>query len=124
MSIATDIVKMPGQKAVYWAPGSEAIGGRDYDDYGQPMYATPVEIDCRWEDVAEEYVATDGTRQVSRSKVYLDRDVKNGGVLWLGKLADVTDLTSPKNNNNAWEIKRFDKIPWLEGEEFVRTAYL
>lgn len=124
MSIVTDIIDMPGQKAVYWAPGSKTTGGRDFDDYGQPMYSAPVEIKCRWSDVAEEYVAADGTRQVSHSKVIVDRDVSLGGMLLLGELADVGDVNNPKNNDGAWEIRRFDKVPWLEGDEFLRTSYL
>jgi hypothetical protein len=115
---------MRKQKGVYWPPKSEETGGQDFNDYGQPQYADPVEIDCRWEDVAEEFIGPTGLREVSRSMVYVDRDVKPGGVLLLGELAGVADLASPKNNDGAWEIRQFDKTPNLRATEFLRAAYL
>lgn len=124
MSIVSKIVKMPGQKAIYWAPGSEQTGGRDFDDYGQPMYASPVEINCRWQDKSEQYIAPGGDTLVSHSIVFLEQDVRKTGVLMLGELADVTDADNPKNNDGAFEIMRFDKVPWLRGTEFLRKAYL
>jgi hypothetical protein len=112
------------QKAVYWPLGSADSGGRDFDDYGQPVYATPVEIDCRWHDKNTELILADGTQTVSRSLVFVDRDVVLGGVLWLGELADVAYADDPKANDGAWEIIKFDKIPDMDGEEFVRKAFL
>lgn len=117
------LTKMLKQYAVYWPPGSEA-GGQDFDSYGRPVYTTAIEIRCRWEDIAEEFIGPDGTDQVSRSKVFVDRDVRTGGVLWLGRLVDVGDLVNPKRNNNAWEVRRFDKVPTLNATQFVRMAYL
>jgi len=118
------ITKMRKQKAVYWPPGSDVSGGLDYDDYGKPLYADPVEIDCRWEDVAQEFVDTRNEITFSQAIVYVDRDVGLRGVLMLGTLADVTDLDDPKSNENAWEIRRFDKLPNLRNTEYLRTAYL
>jgi hypothetical protein len=118
------LTKMLKQKCVYWPPGSEETGGRDFDDYGRPVYATAIEIRCRWEDVVEEFIKPDGTQDTSRSKVYVDRDVRVGGVLWLGNLAGVSDLVNPKQNDGAWEIKRFDKLPTLKAAQFLRTAFL
>ena len=118
------LTKMLKQKCVYWPPGSEETGGQDFDGYGRPVYATAIEISCRWEDIVEEFIKPDGTQDASRSKVYVDRDVRVGGVLWLGKLVDVSDLLVPKNNNGAWEIKRFDKLPTLKATQFLRTAFL
>jgi len=121
MSIITRMLK---QKAVYWPPGSEETGGRDYDDYGKPVYAQPVEIDCRWEDVNEEFVQASGERVAAQCVVYTDRDVRIRGVLMLGTLPDVLDSLNPKANPNAWEIRRFDKIPNLRNTEILRKAYL
>jgi len=112
------------QVCTYWPPGSEVSGGSDFDDYGQPLYADPVELACRWEDIAEEFVKADGTTEMSRSVVYVESDVKLGGVLLLSSLIDVVDLTVPKNNIGAWEIRKFDKIPNFKATEFLRIAYL
>ena len=38
------------QTAVYWSLAGDDSGGDDFDEYGQPIFGTPVEIDCRWED--------------------------------------------------------------------------
>jgi hypothetical protein len=115
---------MRKQTAVYWPPGSEETGGRDYDDYGKPMYASPVEISCRWEDVVQEFVDTENEITFSQAIVYVDSDVRLRGVLFLGTLTDVNDLNNPKDNEGAWEIRRFDKLPNLRNTETLRTAYL
>ena len=118
------ISRMRKQTAVYWALASTESGGVAYDDFGQPQLTDPVEIKCRWDDTSEEFIDPKGTKQVSRSKVYTDRDVVVGEVLMLGVLTDVDGSISVKENDNAWEIKRFDKTPNLKATEFLRTAYL
>jgi hypothetical protein len=115
---------MRKQTAVYWPPGSEETGGADYDGYGHPLFASPVEISCRWEDIVQEFVDSENETRFSQSIVYTDRDVKLRGVLMLGTLNDVTDLDNPKENEGAWEIRRFDKLPNLRNTEILRTAYL
>lgn len=112
------------QTAVYWPMAGDASAGEDFDDYGQPVVGVAVEIDCRWEDVSEEFIDVTGTRQLSRAKVYVDRDVNVGGILMLGTLSDIVNADEPKTNEGAWEIRRFDKIPSFKGTKFVRTVYL
>ena len=121
MSIITRMLK---QKCIYWPPGSETSGGFDFDDYGQPQYDVPVQLKCRWEDMAEEFIGPTGTTELSRSVVYVESDVTPGGVLFLSELADVDDLIVPKNNAGAWEIRAFSKLPNFKATEFLRTAYL
>ena len=114
-----------GQKAVYWALlGADSAGVVDYDDYGQPQYTDPVEINCRWEEITIEFLDSQGTRQLSNARVYVGQDVDIGGVLMLGELADVTDDDIPKENDNAWEIRRFEKLPTLRNRETLRTVFL
>ena len=118
------ISRMRKQTAVYWALASLDSGGVAFDDYGQPMLTDPVEIECRWEDKVEEFIGPDGTKMISRAVVYVDRDVDIGGVLMLGEEDDILDEDNPKENNGAWEIKQFSKIPNFRATEFLRTAYL
>lgn len=110
--------------AVYWPLASSDSGGIAYDDYGQPILTDPIEISCRWEDVSEEFIDKKGTRQISHAKVYPDQDVDVGGILMLGTEDDITDSVNIKENDDAWEIKRFDKLPNLKATEFLRTAFL
>lgn len=108
---------MRKQKAVYWA----AIG---FDAFGKPEYSAPVEIDVRWEDVAEEYMDENGVKQLSRSIVYVDRDTPIGGALFLGGLTDLDDDSVPFKNSGAYEIRAFEKLPNLRNTEILRTVRL
>ena len=121
MSIITRMLK---QTAVYWTLAASESAGEDWDDAGQPQWATPTEIECRWEDSQVEFVGKDGTRLLSRSVVYVDRDVDIGGVLMLGELTDITEDENVLENDGAWEIRGFSKVPTLKATEFLRTAYL
>ncbi len=122
MSIITRMLK---QTCVYWALATEESAGlSDYDDYGQPIITDPVEVECRWEDVNEEFIDAKGTRQLSKAKVYVESDVDVGGILMLGTKDDITDSTNIKENEGAYEIKRFDKLPTFKATEFLRTAWL
>ena len=119
------ITKMLKQTCVYWTLASSDSAGEDYDDFGQPQWSSPVEILCRWEDVSEEFVDVKGARQVSRSKVYVDRDVRVGELLMLGELVDVIDGENALvKNDDAWAIRKLDKIPNLKAPEFLRMAFL
>jgi hypothetical protein len=112
------------QKAVYWPPGSEATAGTDYDDYGNLQYGIAAEVDCRWDDKAEEVIMADGTRDMSRAQVIIDQDVSVRGVLFLGELADLSDLDNPKNNEGAFEIRQVTRNPDIDGEDILIMAYL
>ena len=117
------ISRMRKQTAVLW-PLASGSGEVKYDDYGQPVTEDPVEIECRWEDKNEEFIDSAGTKRLSNALVYVDRDLEPGDVLMLGDLYDITDLDEPKENDGAFEVRRFDKIPNFRATEFLRTAYL
>lgn len=117
------------QRAVYWHP--KAAG-----DEGEVTFEEPVEIVCHWQNVVEAYMdRRTGDEATSRSKIFVDRDLVELGVLWLPPaggtnleageaLIALTSETVPFSNPGAFEIRRFDKVPDFDGEEFVRTAYL
>lgn len=110
------ISKMRKQKAIYWAYTG-------IDQFGQKQYDVPVEISCRWEDVAEEFLDANGVKQISSSIVYVDRDIILGSILKLGEIND--DLEEdPKSNDNVYDIKRFNKLPNFKNTEILRTVYL
>jgi len=118
------ISRMRRQTGVYWAFQNTESGGAAYDGDGQPLYTDPVEIECRWDDLSEQFIDYVGTEQVSRSLVYVDRDMKPGEVLFLGELTDLDSEDVPKDNEGAWEIRKFEKNPNLRNTETLRTAYL
>jgi hypothetical protein len=113
MSLLTKILKM---KAVYWEKDS-------IDNYGQPTYKTPVEIGCRWEEIMEEFVTAEGTREVSKAKIYVGDDMKTGGLLLLGELASGMTETNAKDYD-VFEIRAFYKIPDIRCKKYVRFVYL
>jgi hypothetical protein len=121
MGLETKILK---QTAIYWALASDESGGIDFDDEGQPSFASPVEINCRWEERTEEIVLNDGTVYQSQAKVFVDRDLDVSGFLKFGELVSGLDMTVPKNNEKTWEIRRFDEIRDLKCRRLVRIAYL
>ena len=118
------ITRMRKQTCVYWGLASNDSGGLSTDDFGQPQFTTGVELTVRWDDISVEFIAADGTKQLSRSQVYVGQDLDVGGMLMLGSLTDVTDEVTISENDGAFEIKRFDKIPNLRATEFLRVAYL
>lgn len=118
------ITKMRKQKAVWWSIDIDASGGVVTDDYGQPVYNSPIEIACRWEDIAEEFIKDKDEKSVSSSVVYVDRDMKAGDVLLLGELDSGVDENNPLDNDGAMRIQKFSKIPNLKATEYLRSAYL
>jgi hypothetical protein len=108
---------MRKQTAVWWAVAS-------IDSHGKEVYASPVQIKCRWEDVSVQFLDAQGEIQMSNAVVYTDRITPTKGVLMEGKLADITDPVNIKENEGAWEIRRFDKLPTLNNKEVLMTAHL
>lgn len=121
MSLFTRMLK---QNAVYWPLATSESGEVAYNNDGEIRYGTPIEILCRWEDIAEEFIDKYGTVQVSKSLVYVGIDVSVGGCLYLGDLESSMDWDDPKANEGVWEIRRFDKIPNIRITKFLRIAYL
>jgi hypothetical protein len=121
MSVYETLVRSCVQTAVYW-------GTPVKDGYGGFTFASPVEIACRWEDRIGQFTSNKGEQIYSKATVYVLQDLEEDGWLFLGTLADITgeaDIGAPKEIDNAYEIKRFDKLPIFASEtEFVRKAYL
>lgn len=112
MGIISKINKM---KAVYWPPSG-------IDGYGRPTMGTAVQLDVRWEDAHEQFLDANGEDQTSNAVVYVSADVALGGYLWLGELA--SKPSDPKLDRNAWEIRKYEKLPNFKATEFLRTAIL
>lgn len=125
MGLNTVLLNNYNETAVYW--GSPANDG-----YGGFVYAEPVEITCRWEDIHQVVTDAKGNEITSRALVFVDRDVDEEGYLFKGTLEDLYDLADsssgavddPREFEEAFIIKRFQKIPDLKGLVFLRKAYL
>jgi len=116
MGLATRFLK---QKAVYWPPTLKTeFGQNDNVQY-------PVEIKCRWDDVAKQYIKPDNEEAVSRSRVMVDREVAVGGILYLGTLDSVLHVNDPLENEGAYPIMQTQTTPMPRGTgQPVRIAIL
>jgi hypothetical protein len=95
------------------------------DGHGGYLWEDPVELVCRWE-IKQELISDAQGRQItSNAKILLNQDVVVGDFLYLGDLDDITSSSgSPGSMDQAYEVKRFDKIPDIPAEEFTRWAWL
>jgi hypothetical protein len=105
------------QRAVWWEKTGETGSG-------QPIYAQPVEVKCRWDDVQVEFIDLAGNNTVSNSRVAVDRRMKPGDVLWEGKLEDLVSQTDPLSNENAAPIRGFNRVPNFKATETYMEALL
>jgi hypothetical protein len=110
---------MRKQNGVYW--GTPVSSGE-----GSYTYATPVDIKCRWQGTNVLFRNKDGDESVSKAVVFVDRDVEEGGWLWLGTVATLPTGASadPRLAPSSGVIRSFDKIPNLKAKEFLRKAIL
>ena len=117
MRILTSMLK---QACAYWAPGNA-------DGFGGFSYSAPVWILCRWEDRQEKFIDDNGQEILSRALVYVDQDVEVGGYLILSDDLDSSGAvpSDPTDSaTEAWQIGRFEKLPTLKADGYLRTCYL
>ena len=112
------IKRMRKQNAVLWTRSSAS------DKHGRFSYDAPIEIKCRWEDVAEEFRDTKGQTVMSKSVVFVDRIVTVGDMLQRGALDGSTPADPRSNPLTAFEIQRFDQLPDLRNKNTLLTTFL
>ena len=117
MSLSSQLLYRSRQAAVYWPP-------LPADQYGVPTWGAPVQIKCRWEDTIEEFIDAKGSKAFTRAKVFADRVLTPGGVLFKGTLAAISSSAAPKDNPGAWEIRSFNNTPNLNQTDVTNVALL
>jgi hypothetical protein len=67
-----------------------------------------------------------GHERRSTARVYASQDLVLGGYLYLGTLDDLSSAeeADPQVVDDAYEIRRFDKLPNLKATEHLRMAWL
>lgn len=91
---------------------------------GKRVFHEPVEFDCRWQDVSEEFIDAQGSRTVSNALVFCDREMLVGDVLVLATLEDPINAFDPLENDKAYPIRKFEAVPNLRNTETLYLAYL
>jgi hypothetical protein len=110
------IRKMRKQKAIWWRR-------LEPDQYGKFAFKEPLEIDCRWDDMHQEFRNASGQLEISKSIVYTDRVVELGDRLKRGAVYP-TVPDDPLSVSDAYEVKGFAQTPNLKATETLYTAYL
>lgn len=127
MGISSFITNTCVQTAVYWGSPVE-------DGYGGKTFADPIELTppngVRWEnrtDLGEKVLNRLGEIINCNAVVFVLQDLEEQGWLYLGTLDDLdsAEEADPMTIDDAFEIKRFDKIPAMRSTtEFLRKVYL
>lgn len=104
------------QTAVVWKNPSP-------DGYGKYTYDSPTEISVRWQDKQELYRNEAGEQVPSEAVVFVGEDLDVGDILYYGEISDM-DSSGVNPEDTGHRIKSWEKIPTLDGTQFVRKCYL
>lgn len=96
------------QTATYFAPDGQ-------DGFGDPRFAEPVQIACRWQDKNDLIRDTQGRQVVSSAVVYLAQDINVAGRLALGAVTEPGD---------ARDVMQKAISPSLSGDTELVKAWL
>lgn len=81
--------------------------------YGEPSYSAGTTIRCRWQNVAENLIDSQGQEFVSRAVIYLGQQAKEGDRITYGSSASFADSS---------EIKSISSSPSLDAREKLLRA--
>ena len=111
MTLIIDLlIGAANQTCVYWAKTGS-------DRYGNPTYASPVELDCRWETSVGNSIGADGSQYSRTARVYLRNVIEVDGYLWLGTLS-----TAPATPPQYGRIRNADTFPAITNDETLYVA--
>lgn len=104
------------QRAVLWA----ATG---VDRQGVSILAQGIELFVRWESGNRTTRKNIGTVDM---KLFVDRKIPLGSVMWLGKLADLPDPNSVPafDGVELFEVIEYQFFPYLKGRDMVQNVLL
>lgn len=103
------------QKAVYWPPEEE-------DRFGRRKVSSPVEVNVRWEDINEAFIARGGEELISKAKIFPDVLPEPGGYLWKGPISEAP--IDPIKNKDAFKIMRVDDLPDFNNRKHLVTVFI
>lgn len=90
------------ESITYWPPEGQ-------NDYGSPIFGTPIKIMGRWEDRIVKAVTSGGEEFRTQAVVYLAEPVAVGGYISRGDHREIADPTLVDGK----EVKSFSSIPDL-----------
>jgi len=91
------------------------------DDFGDPIFGTPVKLKARWEDKQELFRTVQGEEVVSNAIVFLSIIAPVGDYLGLGDLVAQVD---PTTVSDTFKIRAFNRVTDLRRVHETRKAIL
>lgn len=108
---------MRTSNAVVWS-------GADPDGYGKTSFSDPKEIRVRWQSKVEIFRSDAGVDEVSEAQVFPGEDLSNGDYLYHGDLSSLTQAQKDNPQGIAYKVRAIEKIPTLDGTQFLRKVFL
>jgi hypothetical protein len=99
-----------------------------YDDQGQPVRSTPVELawpnGCRWVPSTRQVMDAKGNLINLDATVVVLQDIPVNSLMWLGELADWYGTGSGASDDGLMVVKSFNKTSSQDGRFERRTVSL
>jgi len=89
---------------------------------GEPIWGSPVEYTCRWDEMLKEVISNTNTRVMSRVQTITQVRLQVGGLMRLGTLADTAYWGNPKQNPDVYEVIDSSMTPNLRNTETLYEA--
>lgn len=91
------------------------------NEYSKPVFASPVVLNCRWEDISEKVVDKHGQEIIAKSKIFTAAELNPEG--WLAE--GIHDSTiDPTTLDGAEEIRQVKRLPDLRNLKTMYTTWL
>lgn len=90
-----------------------------YDDYGNPMIYSPVQIYGRWENVDREVRSVDGSVVACDALVYVTATIPAQSIFWRGLLEDLPAEPAP-----LFLVQEFNETPSLDDKHVDRYCFM
>ena len=94
------------QNAVLWMADSTLSA----DEFGTQRISLPTDIKVRWE-------STKGEGTARKATAFVDREIAEGSVMWLGTVATLP--APPEKPKNLMQVTKYNEIPDV-GSKFPR----
>jgi hypothetical protein len=98
---------------IYWA----YIGA---DRYGQPQYAAPIQLRCRWDDAVKQVFTDEGSPVFSKIELITQIRLKPKDLVKKGRVNGSLNLDDPKANPDTHEVIMSSETPMIRN----RSVYL
>lgn len=107
------ISKVQRDTLTYWAYAGA-------DRYGEPTYANPIQMKCRWDDCRKQVFMEDGSPVFTKIELITAKPLAVKGMVRKGKLTGQEHQANPRTLSDTHEIIQTDITPMFTN----RTIYL